>query len=84
MDTGALSKMWWVWGLVALAVGLGGGYWYGQQAGVALEKARQEAATRQAEEKAAKEANPFLETTANPFEKNPANPYENVKVNPFE
>ena len=73
----------WIWVLVALLVGLGGGYYYGNVQGVAKEKAAEESRKKDAEKEAAKAVNPFEQTTANPFEKSPTNPFENVKVNPF-
>lgn len=77
----------WVWVVVALIVGLGGGYYYGNMQGVtkgvAQEKATAEARKSVAEAEAAKAVNPFEQTTINPFEKSPTNPFENVKVNPF-
>jgi flagellar basal body-associated protein FliL len=75
-------------GVVALVVGLGGGYYFGSasgiEKGVAQERGVQEAKKKEAEKKAAEKANPFQQTTTNPFETSPANPYQNVKVNPFE
>lgn len=73
----------WIWVLVALLVGLGGGYYYGNVRGVSQEKAAEEARKKDAEKEAAKAVNPFEQTTTNPFEKSPTNPYDNVNVNPF-
>ena len=77
----------WIFVLVALLVGLVGGYWYGNMKGVEQGVAKEQAAKAQtqkaAEEEAAKAANPFEQTTTNPFEKSPANPFENVELNPF-
>lgn len=84
----------WVWALVALAVGLLSGYFYGSEAGlrrgrdegilqgIAQEKAVAATKRKEAAEKAAAAVNPF-EQTSNPFEKSPVNPYKDVKVNPF-
>ena len=69
--------------IVALVLGLAGGYWYGIRAGVAKEQAAEESRRTAALAEAAEAVNPFA-AAANPFEKNPANPYEKVKVNPFE
>lgn len=88
MEPKTTSKFWMVWVLVALVIGIGGGYWYGNQAGIlkgaAQEKARAEALKKEAEKEAAKAVNPFEQTTVNPFEKSPTNPFEKVKLNPFE
>ena len=78
--------------IVAVAIGLGAGYYYGNSTGLAEgikrggleEKAAEAARKKEAEKKAAAAANPFEQTSVNPFEKSPANPFEKVKVNPFE
>ena len=74
----------WVGIIVAVIVGLGGGYYFGLHKGVLQEKAAETARKQAAVEQAAQAVNPFGQTTANPFEKAQANPYQNVKVNPFQ
>lgn len=74
----------WVIVFISLAVGLGGGYYFGLNRGVAKEKAAEEARKLEAEKAAAKAVNPFEQVSSNPFEKAPVNPFENVKTNPFE
>ena len=80
------NMMKWVAALVALVVGGGIGYYYGNvkgvDAGIAREKAAAEARRKEAEQEAAKAVNPFNQA-GNPFEKVPTNPFEDVKVNPF-
>lgn len=92
MGQGGSDIIKWVLVAVALVVGLIGGYYFGSgqayekgmNAGVAQEKAAQEAKVKDAEKEAVKAVNPFEQTTTNPFEKSSTNPFENVKVNPFE
>lgn len=72
-----------VFAVVALLVGLGLGFWYGNAKGVASEKKAQEEARLKAEAEAAAAVNPFQQASTNPFEKSPVNPYENVNINPF-
>lgn len=84
------------WVFLALVVGLGGGYYYGNtvgvkdgtrrgiEQGILQEKAMVEARRKDAEKETAKAVNPFQQATANPFEKTPTNPFEKVKINPFE
>ncbi|MDP3794547.1 MAG: hypothetical protein Q8R13_01300 [bacterium] len=82
--------------VVALAVGAGGGYYYGakvgyekgdvagyERAGADLSKVREEAARKAAEE-AAKTANPFQ--AVNPLEGIETDPFVKTKqvLNPFE
>lgn len=69
--------------VVALVIGLGGGYYFGHSRGVASEKAVQEAARVEAEKQAAKAVNPFEQASINPFDEVPTNPFSDVKVNPF-
>jgi hypothetical protein len=77
----------WVLAVVALLVGLGGGFWYGESAGreraAADVEAQQEELAKKAGEDAAKAANPFQ--TVNPLEGVEANPFESAKkaLNPF-
>ena len=77
----------WVLAVVALLVGIGGGFWYGESAGRARAqadvKAQQEELAKKAGEDAAKAANPFQ--TVNPLEGVKANPFESAKkaLNPF-
>lgn len=80
------NTMKWVVVVVALVVGGGIGYYYGNvkgiDKGVIQQKAVEEARKKEAEQEAAKAVNPFNQA-ANPFEKVPTNPFEGVKVNPF-
>ena len=77
----------WLLALVALLIGLGGGFWYGESAGRARAaadlKAQQDELTAKAGADAAKAANPFQ--TVNPLEGVKANPFESAKkaLNPF-
>jgi len=81
------NKSFLVWVLVALVVGLVGGYWYGDGRGYTRAEADiarvQEEAAQKAAEAAAKEANPFQ--AVNPMEGVDANPFEKAKdiLNPF-
>lgn len=85
------SMMQWVIGVLALVVGMGGGYYYGNmmghnrgvEAGIAQEKAAEIARREAAEREAASAINPFNQGSANPFEKASANPFDDVNVNPF-
>lgn len=79
--------------LIALVVGLGGGYYMGNkiglqvgiQQGIEKEKAAGEVLRAAAEKEAASTVNPFGDAeSTNPFEKSPTNPYEGVNTNPFE
>jgi len=76
-----------VWVLVALAVGLVGGYWFGHQVGYSRAEADvklvQEAVAKKATDNAAKAANPFQ--AVNPLEGVNANPFQKAKniLNPF-
>lgn len=76
-----------VWVLVALVIGLVGGYYFGDSQGFKraeanLKKIQEEAADKAAEE-AAKAANPFQ--APNPLEAIEDNPFEKTKsiLNPF-
>lgn len=84
MDASTAARGWMFGAIVALVLGLAGGYWYGVRAGVAKEQAAEEARRKTALAEAVGAVNPFADAAANPFEKNPANPYEKIKVNPFE
>lgn len=77
-------------GVALLAVGLFGGYYYGQSVGIEkgklaaqleAKKAAEDAAAA-AEKLAAQAANPFA-GTANPLQGVSVNPFEKVNVNPF-
>ena len=76
-----------VWVLVALVVGLVGGYWYGDKSGYdragADVKRLQGEAAKKATGDAAKVANPFQ--AVNPLGGVEANPFQKVKklLNPF-
>lgn len=83
-------------GLFLLAIGLGGGYWYGLEQGkkagyqAGYEQAQADAkrvaeeAAKKAVEEAAEAANPFQ--AVNPLEEVETNPFEKTKkiLNPFE
>ena len=76
-----------LWVLIALVVGLVGGYYYGndrgyKQAEADVKKVQDEAAKKAADD-AAKAANPFQ--AVNPLEGVEANPFEKAKsiLNPF-
>lgn len=80
------SKLW-TWAIVALVVGLVGGYWFGDSSGYRraqadVKKLQEEAANKAAGD-AAKAANPFQ--AVNPLEGVEANPFEKTKnlLNPF-
>ncbi len=72
---------------LVLLVGLGLGYWYGNQSGYqkaqADIKAQQEELVKKAAEEATKAANPFK--AVNPLEKVEVNPFEKAQkaLNPF-
>ena len=82
----------WIFIVLALIVGVGGGYWYGStqaynqgyEKAVADARATQEAAGARAAQEAAQAANPFQ--AANPLEGVTANPFERAKkiLNPFD
>lgn len=67
--------------LIAVAVGLGAGYWYGNLTGYnrGVESQQKVVANN-----AARTINPFSNTDTNPFDETTANPYSNIKTNPFE
>lgn len=73
---------------LVLLIGLGLGYWYGNQSGYQKAQAdiiaQQEELAKKAAEEATKQANPFK--AVNPLEKVEANPFEKAKkaLNPFE
>lgn len=77
----------WAWVLVALVMGLVGGYWFGNSSGYKRAQADvkkvQDEAAKKASEDAAKTANPFQ--AVNPLTGVEANPFEKVKnvLNPF-
>lgn len=62
--------------IVALILGIGGGWWYGNKVGYTKGKADGKAEAQAQALKAATEA-------ANPFKQAPANPLESLKLNPF-
>lgn len=76
-----------LWVIIALVLGLVGGYWFGNDRGYKRAEADikkiQEEAAKKATDQAAKAANPFQ--AVNPLEKVEANPFEKAKsiVNPF-
>lgn len=80
------STSWVLFIIVALVIGVGGGYWYGNTKGMdeGLAKGRADLLTEQnAEaEKAKKEAQQKLTEAANPFEAQ-TNPFEGSYQNPF-
>lgn len=76
-----------IWVLLALVIGLVGGYWFGDSRGYSraeadIKKVQEEAAAKAAEA-AAKAANPFQ--AVNPLQGVEANPFEKAKsiLNPF-
>ena len=73
--------------LVALVIGVGGGYFTGHAQGkkalLAEQTAAVEAEKKAAQEAIAEQANPFAETV-NPFEGGYENPFEGAGVNPFQ
>lgn len=74
--------------IIALLIGVGAGYWYGNlsgvQAGIEQQKTIQALQEKQAEKELTSAANPFNTASTNPFSESPANPYKDVKTNPFE
>ena len=84
MEQGHPTLKWIIAAGFLLVAGLWGGYYLGQKAGVAQEKASAETKRQLAEQQAASAANPFEQATVNPYSKSPANPYSGVKVNPFQ
>lgn len=82
------NSMSWIVAVIALLLGLGAGYYYGNlkgvQKGVAQELAAADAKKKAAAEEATKAVNPFEQNTANPFGKAPTNPFDKVQVNPFQ
>jgi len=82
-------------GLVALAIGLGAGYYYGNTVGVksgvevgkasllAEQKKVADEATKVAQDKILEQVNPFSDTKVNPFEGGYTNPFEGATANPF-
>ena len=88
MDEGAVSKHV-VFAVVALLVGLAGGYYYGYSSGrtnlLAEQVTAMEEAAEGAQEEIADAANPFGGARVNPFEGGYENPFEGAGggVNPF-
>lgn len=72
--------------VVALIIGLAGGYYYGNSKGrtdlLAEQKAAEEKAQVEAQEELAEAANPFGGAQVNPFEGSYTNPLK-ASVNPF-
>jgi len=78
------SPLIWIFAIVvALLVGLGGGYYFGNQIGYKKAQADAKAVAAAEAKKAAEAANPFKSAGTNPLKKVTANPLENVKFNPF-
>ena len=79
------SKISWLLAVVALLLGLTGGFFAGQRynerGAVSRIKTAEEKAAKAALEEAQKAANPFLNT--NPLKNAVTNPYEKVQINPF-
>ena len=75
------SPLLWVFAIIlALLLGLGGGYWYGNKIG--HQKGLADAAVQDLQ-KAAEAANPFSQKSVNPLENVKTNPFESFKFNPF-
>ncbi|PIR57815.1 MAG: hypothetical protein COU71_01965 [Parcubacteria group bacterium CG10_big_fil_rev_8_21_14_0_10_38_31] len=82
-------------GLIALAIGLGAGYYYGNTTGVksgvevgkadllAEQKKVAEDEAKATQDKILEQVNPFSDTNVNPFESEYVNPFEGTTVNPF-
>ncbi|MDO8574794.1 MAG: hypothetical protein Q7R61_00735 [bacterium] len=79
------SKLFWVFAIVlALLLGVGGGWWYGNKIGYIKGKSDGKTeAQAEALKAAAEAANPFKQAETNPLENVTTNPLENVKFNPF-
>ncbi len=82
----------WVFVLVALIVGLGGGYYYGNSSGklegrevlLAEQEAQKGAEKKAAQERVTQIANPFADAEeVNPLEGVYKNPFDGVSANPF-
>lgn len=82
-------------GLVALAIGLGAGYYYGNTVGVksgvevgradllAEQKKADEEVAKAAQDKILEQVNPFSDSKVNPFEGGYTNPFGGATTNPF-
>ena len=78
------SPLIWIFAVVvALLLGLGGGYFYGNKIGYQKAQTDAKSAAEAESKKAAEAANPFKQAGANPLENVTTNPLENVKFNPF-
>ncbi len=79
------SPLLWIFAIVlALLLGVGGGWWYGNKVGYARAQADAKVAAEAGAKKAAEAANPFKTAETNPLEKVQTNPLESVKFNPFQ
>lgn len=78
------SPLLWIFAIiVALLLGVGGGYYYGNELGYKKAQADAKAAVEAEAKKAAEAANPFKSAETNPLEKVQTNPLEGLKFNPF-
>lgn len=78
------SQFFWIFAVViALLLGVGGGYWYGGKIGYQKAQADAKVAVEAEAKKAAEKANPFKTAESNPLQKVNTNPLESVKFNPF-
>jgi hypothetical protein len=92
--TQSYSSSWLAYAIIALLVGGGAGFWFGQEMGLETGYARAEAEAaenaasveraRVADNTNTKAQNPLAEVKTNPLEGVKTNPFEDVKLNPFE
>ena len=75
------STLFWAFVVVALLIGVGGGYFFGYSKGQSDLLVEQESALTAAQEEIVESANPFAETAQNPLEGGYENPFEGA--NPF-
>ncbi|OGZ45698.1 MAG: hypothetical protein A3C84_04595 [Candidatus Ryanbacteria bacterium RIFCSPHIGHO2_02_FULL_48_12] len=88
------SSSWLAYAIIALLVGGGAGFWFGQEIGREAGYARAEAEilenaalverARAADNADTATQNPLAEVKTNPLEGVKTNPFEDVKLNPFE
>jgi len=78
------SPLLWIFAVVvAVLLGLGGGYYYGHKVGYNKAQADATAVAEAEAQKAAEAVNPFKSAGANPLDKVTGNPLESIKLNPF-
>lgn len=74
----------WIFAIImALILGVGGGYYYGNKIGYQKAQADVKSAAEAEAKKAAEAVNPFKSAGTNPLDKITSNPLESVKLNPF-